>query len=264
MLNSALNILLKGAFSLLEEAKHISYSSSHKYRSIDDGNRFYEETQLKLMDELIGVLSKYDYHKDILDITKLTNKNISANLSNEKKVVVSLIPEKEAFICDYPSYSISIGIVENFEIMSAVVVTPATGEVFSAAKGVGAYCNNRRIRVSKINSDKSWICSLDNKSISYCMNSITQQGAKVILNVSQQVDIINLAVGKIQALYFIEMLPLFNIGALIAKEAGAIIIDENKENLSFSSKIMVGTCHRKFFKFILKKAINDKLIQHKA
>jgi myo-inositol-1(or 4)-monophosphatase len=47
-----------------------------------------------------------------------------------------------------PLFSVSIGVVKNGVIQTAVVHAPALGETFSAVKGQGAFLNGKKIRVS--------------------------------------------------------------------------------------------------------------------
>lgn len=53
------------------------------------------------------------------------------------------------FAHSYPAFCVSIGLQYQNELIAGVVFDPTRNELFSAEKGSGAYCNNRRIRVSK-------------------------------------------------------------------------------------------------------------------
>lgn len=53
------------------------------------------------------------------------------------------------FAHSYPAFCVSIGLEYRDELIAGVVFDPTRNELFSAEKGAGAYCNNRRIRVSK-------------------------------------------------------------------------------------------------------------------
>jgi myo-inositol-1(or 4)-monophosphatase len=52
------------------------------------------------------------------------------------------------FAHSYPAFSVSIGLQQGEELIAGVVYDPTRDEMFSAEKGSGAYCNNRRIKVS--------------------------------------------------------------------------------------------------------------------
>lgn len=49
----------------------------------------------------------------------------------------------------FPQYAVSIALKRDNEIIEAVVADPTRNEIFTATRGVGAYLNGRRIRVSK-------------------------------------------------------------------------------------------------------------------
>lgn len=51
------------------------------------------------------------------------------------------------FIMGNPQFAISIAAVENGETVAAVVYNPITDEMYTAVKGRGAFCNDRRLRL---------------------------------------------------------------------------------------------------------------------
>jgi myo-inositol-1(or 4)-monophosphatase len=50
----------------------------------------------------------------------------------------------------YPCFAVSIGLEEAGEPIAGVIYQPISGELFTAAKGEGAYLNQKRIKVSPI------------------------------------------------------------------------------------------------------------------
>src|SRR5258705_5827867 len=54
------------------------------------------------------------------------------------------------FLHGFPQYCVSIGLLHKGVPNQAVVFDPNRNELFTASKGVGAYLNDRRIRVSKV------------------------------------------------------------------------------------------------------------------
>ena len=53
------------------------------------------------------------------------------------------------FAHHFPAFAVSIGLEENGELIAGVVLNPASGELFSAERGLGAHLNGRPIRVSR-------------------------------------------------------------------------------------------------------------------
>ena len=54
------------------------------------------------------------------------------------------------FAHSYPCFAVSIGLVEDGEPIAAAVLNPISDELFSAARGEGAYLGQKRIHVSEI------------------------------------------------------------------------------------------------------------------
>jgi myo-inositol-1(or 4)-monophosphatase len=54
------------------------------------------------------------------------------------------------FAHGYPCFAVSIGLVEDGAPIAGVVFNPVTNELFSAARGEGAYLNNNPIHVSSV------------------------------------------------------------------------------------------------------------------
>jgi myo-inositol-1(or 4)-monophosphatase len=52
------------------------------------------------------------------------------------------------FLHGLPVFAISIGLVRDGQIVAGLVYNPATGDLYVAEKGQGAYHNNRRLRVA--------------------------------------------------------------------------------------------------------------------
>jgi myo-inositol-1(or 4)-monophosphatase len=54
------------------------------------------------------------------------------------------------FAHGYPCFAVSIGLEEDGELIAGVIYQPISRELFTAARGEGAYLNQKRIRVSGI------------------------------------------------------------------------------------------------------------------
>src|ERR1700722_2052564 len=52
------------------------------------------------------------------------------------------------FAHGYPCFAVSIGLAQNGRSIAGVVFNPVTDELFSAARGEGAWLNGKRIQVS--------------------------------------------------------------------------------------------------------------------
>src|SRR6202521_5821444 len=54
------------------------------------------------------------------------------------------------FAHGYPCFAVSLGLEEAGELIVGVVFQPVSGELFTAVKGEGAYLNQKKIEVSRI------------------------------------------------------------------------------------------------------------------
>ncbi len=66
-----------------------------------------------------------------------------------RRWIVDPLDGTSNFLHGIPYWAISIGMEEDGEIVAGVVYDPTRDELFWAEKGVGAYLNDRRIRVSE-------------------------------------------------------------------------------------------------------------------
>jgi myo-inositol-1(or 4)-monophosphatase len=55
------------------------------------------------------------------------------------------------FAHGFPMYNITMALEQSGELIAGVIFDPEHNEMFTAERGSGAYLNNRRIRVSKVN-----------------------------------------------------------------------------------------------------------------
>ncbi|QDU59162.1 inositol monophosphatase family protein [Aeoliella mucimassa] len=53
------------------------------------------------------------------------------------------------YVHDFPAYAVSIGAVVEGELAAGVIYNPLTGDVYGAARGGGAWCNEQRMQVSE-------------------------------------------------------------------------------------------------------------------
>ncbi len=64
--------------------------------------------------------------------------------------ILDPIDGTQSFICGVPLYSVLIGFEWQGEVLAGVIHLPALGETVYAARGLGCYCNGRRVRVSDV------------------------------------------------------------------------------------------------------------------
>ncbi len=138
------------------------------------------------------------------------------------------------FLHGFPQYCISIGLLHKGQPTQAVVYDPNRNELFTATKGVGAYLNDRRIRVSRTDKLEDALMGtgfpfrevghLDDylrmfRNVTLATSGIRRPGAAAL-------DLAWVACGRIDGFWEIGLSPWdMAAGALLVREAGGLIGD---------------------------------------
>jgi len=143
------------------------------------------------------------------------------------------------FLHGNPQYCVSIGLLVKGVPTQAVVFDPNRNELFTATKGVGAYMNDRRIRVSRTEKLEQALVgtgfpfkevgNLDEymrmlKNIMLSTSGVRRPGAAAL-------DLAWVAAGRLDAFWEIGLSPWdMAAGALLVREAGGLIADLDGED----------------------------------
>ena len=138
------------------------------------------------------------------------------------------------FLHGFPWYAVSVGVLLDGEPVIGVVLNAATGELFQAMRGRGATRDGAAIRVSEIVDPKRallatgfpfadaaqvapYLAALP--PIMTATSGIRRAGAAAL-------DLCDVACGRFEAFWELRLSPWdFAAGALIAREAGAVVTD---------------------------------------
>ena len=199
---------------------------------------FVTSADLKVEKSLLETL-KYYYPK----ANFITEESGSIKGEGET-IVIDPIDGTSNFIHGIPHVGIVIGKIINNEITDGIIYNPILNEFYWASKGKGAWCNNKRIRVSK------------RKDLSNCLiGTGTPFGERVYKKYFQELEIISkltagvrrlgaasidlayVASGKIDG-YWEKDLNLWDVcsGVLLVKEAGGRISEPNGDNWTTNSR----------------------------
>ena len=169
------------------------------------------------------------------------------------------------FLHGFPQYCVSIALLHKGSAQQAVVYDPNRNELFTATKGVGAYLNDRRIRVTR--RDKLQECliltgfpfrnpeQLDEylrmfRSMTMACAGIRRPGAAAL-------DLAWVAAGRADGFWEIGLSPWdIAAGALLVREAGGLVGDTEGEDKYVESGRVVAT-NAKIFSAVLQ-AINRR------
>ncbi|MFH2028608.1 MAG: inositol monophosphatase family protein, partial [Nanoarchaeota archaeon] len=76
--------------------------------------------------------------------------------NSDYKWIIDPLDGTHNFIIDNPLFGVSIALKHKDEVILGVINMPVLGKMYHAQKGKGAYCNGKKINVSKMNRlDKS-------------------------------------------------------------------------------------------------------------
>ena len=136
------------------------------------------------------------------------------------------------FLHGVPHFAISIALKTKNEIVSGCIFDPIKDEIFYAEKNIGAFFNNRRIRVSNKNQINECLFVTGGKIKKKLDIQYRRSGSAAL-------DMAYVAAGRYDG-YFQNELNLWDIaaGIILIKEAGGLI---NEIDLSQSKKLNVIT-----------------------
>jgi len=135
------------------------------------------------------------------------------------------------FYFDLPNWAVSIGVVDEDGPLAGAVYVPALGEMFTGARGLGAFLNGEAISVRNNSSiTDALVCT----GFSYAPERRLRQAQRVahmahkVRDIRRfgaaAIDLCFVACGRLDA-YFEEFLHPWDLvaGGIIATEAGAVI-----------------------------------------
>lgn len=137
------------------------------------------------------------------------------------------------FAHGYPCFAVSIGLLRRGEPIVAVVLNPVSNELFTAERGEGAYLNQKRIHVSRIEKLASSLVATgfppQHRTESANMNyywGFTLRSHGVRRDGSAALDLCSVACGRFDAFWEFGLNSWDTAaGMLVATEAGGTVTD---------------------------------------
>ena len=199
---------------------------------------FVTNADIKIEKSILESL-KY-YYPNYTYITEETGKIIG----DENTIIIDPIDGTSNFIHGIPHVGIIIAKMIDKQITDGVIYNPILNEFFWASKGKGAWCNDKRLRVSNRNMLTDCLIGTGlpfgdyfNKNCLSNINNILQATAGIRRLGSAGLDLAYVASGKLDG-FWEEDLNLWDIstGVLLVKEAGGKISDINGQNWQISTR----------------------------
>jgi myo-inositol-1(or 4)-monophosphatase len=162
----------------------------------------------------------------------------------EYEWIIDPIDGTTNFIHGHPQFAVSIALAHKGQIQQGVVYDPSRNDLFTASRGVGAFLNDRRIRVSKRIALNECVIStgfpvVDQSYIDTylaMLKDIIGKTAGVRREGAAALDLCNVACGRVDGFWEFNLKPWdIAAGSLLVQEAGGIVTDMSGEQDWFES-----------------------------
>ena len=250
MLNTAVKAARKAGSIITRASSDLDKLTVRRKRQ----NDFVSEVDNAAEDAIISMLrAAYPDHGI------LAEESGSHSADAEYMWVIDPLDGTTNFLHGFPQYCVSIGLLHKGVPNQGVVFDPNRNELFTASKGVGAYMNDRRLRVSKIDRLEDALMGtgfpfrevghLDDylrmfKQMTLATSGIRRPGAAAL-------DLAWVAAGRIDG-FWERGLSAWDMaaGALLVREAGGLIGDFDGEDRFLDNGCVVAS-NAKLFSAIL-------------
>ena len=240
-----INIMTKAAYKagniLIKDFREVENLQVSK-KGIGD---FVTSSDLNSEKTIIKTLQKA--YPEIKIVSEETNSETHLN-KHEKKWIIDPLDGTLNFLHGLPHFAISIALMVNEEIISGIIYDPVKDELFWAEKGVGAFLNNKRIRVSARSQLKDALISTgipwkgmesSHKNYLKILENIMKNSSGIRRYGAAALDLAYVAAGRYDAFWEFN-LKIWDIaaGVLLVKEAGGYVGNINKnENYLYTGNI---------------------------
>ena len=240
-----INIMTKAAYKagniLIKDFREVENLQVLK-KGIGD---FVTSADLNSEKTIIKILEKA--YPEIKIISEEINPEINLN-NHEKKWIIDPLDGTLNFLHGLPHFAISIALMIKEEIISGIIFDPIKDELFWAEKGVGAFLNDKRIRVSGRRYLKDALVSTgipwkgmesSHKNYLKILENIMKNSSGIRRYGAAALDLAYVAAGRYDAFWEFN-LKTWDIaaGALLVKEAGGCVGNINKnENYLYTGNV---------------------------
>jgi myo-inositol-1(or 4)-monophosphatase len=156
-------------------------------------------------------------------------------LENKRVWVIDPIDGTKYFMRGVPQYAISVALVESHQPVVAAVYNPATGELFSAVRGMGAWLNGQPIHVTPARDGRP-VVLVNPPALERGIFRAIEAAAECRPMGSIAYTLALVAAGRADATLNLDGLNEWDVagGVLLIEEAGGMVMDRNGSPLSFN------------------------------
>ena len=195
----------------------------------------------KKSEELIisGILSRYPQHSILAEESGVTQPGAPI------KWIIDPVDGTTNYAHGYPFYCVSIAVEENGEVICGCVYDPIRDEIFSAARGAGAFCNGERLQVSEADRlSKSLLITGFPYNFRERIQTVIEQFQKFLVasqavrrGGSAALDLCYVAAGRLDGFWELYLQPWDTAaGRIILEEAGGRVTDFNGQRFNIYEK----------------------------
>ncbi|GAB7125875.1 inositol monophosphatase family protein [Silvimonas sp. JCM 19000] len=155
------------------------------------------------------------------------------------------------FLHGFPQYAVSIALAHKGVVTQAVVYDPNRNDMFTATRGVGAFRNDRRMRVSRTRELSDALIGTGFPYTQFgnletyinIFRDMTQKAAGVRRPGAAALDLAYVAAGQFDGFFEFDLKTVdIAAGSLLVQEAGGLITDmKGEENFLQSGDVICGT-----------------------
>jgi len=155
------------------------------------------------------------------------------------------------FLHGFPQYAVSIALRQNGTITQGVIYDPVNNDLFTASRGVGAFLNDRRIRVTKrVNLQDALVgTGLPFRDFQHVdaymamLKDLLPRCAGIRRPGAASLDLAYVACGRFDGFFELGLSPWdIAAGVLLVQEAGGLVSDvAGNENYLDSGNVVAGS-----------------------
>jgi myo-inositol-1(or 4)-monophosphatase len=195
----------------------------------------------KKSEELIisGILGRYPQHSILAEESGVTQPGAPI------KWIIDPVDGTTNYAHGYPFYCVSIAVEENGEVICGCVYDPIRDEMFSAARGAGAYCNGERLQVSEADRlSKALLITGFPYNFRERIETVIEQFRKFLVasqavrrGGSAALDLCYVAAGRLDGFWELYLQPWDTAaGRIILEEAGGRVTGFNGQPFNIYEK----------------------------
>ena len=243
MLNIALKAARAACTIMNRASDNLSSLEVHKKAHHD----YVSEVDMACERTIIDILREaYPTHQILAEETGVTGPEKSAF-----QWIIDPLDGTTNFLHGFPQYAVSIALKRENEVIEAVVADPVANEVFTATRGIGAFVNGRRLRVSKRSQMAEALVGTgfpfrrtdDYDAFLKVFKEVAQSTSGLRRAGAASLDLAYVAAGRLDAFWEANLKSWdMAAGSLLVLEAGGLVTDfKGESDYLEKGQIIAGT-----------------------